>query len=41
MQGDSTYAREKLGWKQTVSFAELVRIMVEADVELVQNGDRG
>ena len=41
MQGDSTYAREKLGWKPTVSFAELVRIMVEADVELVRNGDRG
>ncbi len=41
MQGDSTYAREKLGWKPTVDFAELVRIMVEADVELVQNGDRG
>ena len=41
MQGDSTYAREKLGWKPTVGFAELVRIMVEADVELVRNGDRG
>jgi GDPmannose 4,6-dehydratase len=41
MQGDSAYARERLGWKPTVDFAELVRIMVEADVELVQNGDRG
>jgi GDPmannose 4,6-dehydratase len=41
MQGDSSYAREKLGWKPTVSFAELVRIMVEADVELVRNRDRG
>jgi GDPmannose 4,6-dehydratase len=41
MQGDSTYAREKLGWKPTVNFAELVQIMVEADIEQLRNGDRG
>jgi GDPmannose 4,6-dehydratase len=41
MQGDSAYAREKLGWKPTVNFAELVRIMVEADVDQLRNGDRG
>lgn len=34
MRGDASYAREKLGWKPTVSFAELVRLMVEADIEL-------
>jgi len=30
--GDSTKARESLGWRPTVSFRELVRIMVEADL---------
>jgi GDPmannose 4,6-dehydratase len=35
MQGDSSYARKKLGWKPTVTFAELVRLMVEADMALV------
>jgi GDPmannose 4,6-dehydratase len=34
MRGDASYAREKLGWKPTVSFAELVRLMVEADIKL-------
>lgn len=32
---DPTKAREELGWKPTVSFRELVRMMVEADVALV------
>ncbi len=31
MRGDASYARQKLGWKPTVSFPELVRLMVEAD----------
>ncbi len=31
--GDSTKAREKLGWKPKTSFDELVKMMVEADVE--------
>jgi GDPmannose 4,6-dehydratase len=31
--GDSTRAREVLGWKPAVSFAELVRLMVEADLK--------
>jgi len=31
--GDATKARMKLGWKPTVGFHELVRMMVEADVE--------
>jgi GDPmannose 4,6-dehydratase len=31
--GDSTRARDVLGWKPAVSFAELVRLMVEADLK--------
>jgi GDPmannose 4,6-dehydratase len=34
LQGDASYARAKLGWQPTVSFPELVRLMVEADAEL-------
>ena len=30
--GDATYARERLGWKPTVTFPELVREMVESDL---------
>ncbi|MGB2695582.1 MAG: GDP-mannose 4,6-dehydratase [Dehalococcoidia bacterium] len=30
---DATKAREKLGWQPTVNFEELVRIMVEADLQ--------
>jgi GDPmannose 4,6-dehydratase len=40
MQGDASYAREKLGWKPTVSFAELVRLMVEADIAEVEEPQR-
>lgn len=31
--GDATKVRTKLGWKPEVSFEELVRMMVEADIE--------
>ena len=31
--GDPTRAKEKLGWEPTVSFEELVKMMVEADME--------
>jgi GDPmannose 4,6-dehydratase len=31
--GDSTYAREKLGWEPEVSFDEMVRMMVDYDLE--------
>ena len=31
--GDASKARERLGWKPRVSFPELVRMMVEADLE--------
>jgi GDPmannose 4,6-dehydratase len=30
---DPTKAREELGWSATTSFAELVRLMVDADLE--------
>lgn len=33
--GDATKAREVLGWEPTVSFAELVRMMVDADLALL------
>jgi GDPmannose 4,6-dehydratase len=40
MKGDASYAREKLGWKPRVTFAELVRLMVEADAALVRGGGK-
>ena len=33
LTGDATQAREVLGWEPKVSFSELVRIMVDADME--------
>jgi GDPmannose 4,6-dehydratase len=33
LTGDATKARERLGWKPKVSFAELVSMMVDADLE--------
>jgi GDPmannose 4,6-dehydratase len=30
--GDPTYARQRLGWKPTVTFSELVKDMIEADL---------
>jgi GDPmannose 4,6-dehydratase len=32
--GDASKAHQRLGWSPRVSFAELVRIMVEADIDL-------
>ena len=37
LQGDPTKAREKLGWTPTVTFRELVRIMVDADVKALED----
>ncbi|WP_298814880.1 GDP-mannose 4,6-dehydratase [Chloroflexus sp.] len=34
--GDSTKARQKLGWQPRTTFPELVRMMVEADLQLVK-----
>ncbi|XP_049588363.1 GDP-mannose 4,6 dehydratase isoform X2 [Syngnathus scovelli] len=36
LQGDSNKAHEKLGWKPKVTFEELVKEMVEADIELMK-----
>ena len=36
LQGDATKARQTLGWKPEISFEELVRSMVESDVELAR-----
>ena len=36
LRGDATKARTQLGWKHRVSFAELVHMMVDADLERVQ-----
>ena len=33
--GDSTKAREKLGWEPRTSFEEMIRLMVDADLELL------
>jgi GDPmannose 4,6-dehydratase len=34
--GDATKARERLGWAPTVSFEEMIRMMVEADLERLE-----
>ncbi|MGB3512650.1 MAG: GDP-mannose 4,6-dehydratase [Microcoleaceae cyanobacterium] len=34
--GDSTKAREKLGWKPSVTFKELVHLMVDADIKALE-----
>jgi len=35
--GDPSRARERLGWEPTVSFEELVRLLVDADVERLRS----
>jgi GDPmannose 4,6-dehydratase len=35
--GDPTKAREELGWERDVGFAELVRMMVQTDLELLKD----
>jgi GDPmannose 4,6-dehydratase len=37
LRGDATKARQVLGWQPRVTFEELVRIMVDADVRLLQD----
>ncbi len=37
LQGDPTRAREGLGWEPTVGFAELVRLMVDADMGVLED----
>ncbi|MFO7680365.1 MAG: GDP-mannose 4,6-dehydratase, partial [Chloroflexota bacterium] len=38
--GDPSKAGRKLGWEPTVSFSELVRMMVAADLELIHSGEK-
>ena len=39
--GDASKARERLGWEPEVSFEELVKLMVDADMENMQREVRG
>lgn len=39
--GDATKAREKLGWEPEVSFEDLIKMMVVADMEVVQKAENG
>ncbi|HSA03176.1 MAG TPA: GDP-mannose 4,6-dehydratase, partial [Candidatus Paceibacterota bacterium] len=39
--GDASKAQEKLGWKPRTRFADLVRLMVEADIELLKEQRAG
>jgi GDP-mannose 4,6 dehydratase len=39
--GDATKAREKLGWEPEVTFEELIKIMVEADLGIVRLAANG
>jgi len=39
--GDATKAKQKLGWQPKVGFAELVKMMVEADVALAEREKYG
>ncbi len=36
LKGDSTKAKEKLGWEPKTSFPELVRKMVENDINILK-----
>jgi len=37
--GDASKAGQELGWEPAISFAELVRMMVDADLMLLQAGE--
>jgi len=41
LQGDPTKARERLGWHHRIGFDELVRDMVDSDMEVVAREKRG
>ncbi len=40
LKGDYSKGKKILGWEPTISFAELVRLMVDADVELAEREKR-
>ena len=37
LKGDYSKAKRKLGWKPTVKFEDLVKMMVDADLKRVKN----
>jgi GDPmannose 4,6-dehydratase len=39
--GDSTKARQKLGWEPSVTFEELVKLMVDSDIKALDDQTRG
>ncbi len=39
--GDYSKAKRKLGWKPKTKFADLARLMVDADIELLERHSRG
>lgn len=41
LQGDATKARERLGWTHQIGFEELVKDMVDSDMEVVAREQRG
>jgi GDPmannose 4,6-dehydratase len=36
--GDPSKAREKLGWEPRTSFEDMVKLMVDSDLELLASG---
>ena len=41
LQGDASKARERLGWRHRIGFEELVKDMVDSDMEVVAREQRG
>ena len=41
LQGDATKARERLGWRHRIGFEELIKDMVDSDMEVVAWEQRG
>jgi len=39
--GDASKARQELGWQPSISFEEMISMMVDADLERLQNGTPG
>ena len=39
--GDASTARDKMGWVPRIEFKEMVKEMVESDIELMKNGPSG
>ena len=40
LQGDASKARRVLGWEPTTKFEDLVKLMVDADIELLKGGTK-